>query len=46
MNIKKIVLISLISILALLITTITVIKIKPIMHKTIQLDNIIFVRSK
>lgn len=46
MSITKITIITIVSLLILSIATALIINIKPQMHKTIMLENIIFVRSK
>ncbi len=46
MSITKITVISIVTILIIGLATALIINIKPQMHKTIKLENIIFVRSK
>ncbi len=46
MSIKKIAVITIIALLIIGLATAMIINIKPGMHKTIMLENIIFIRSK
>lgn len=46
MNITKITIVTIVSLLIIGIATALIINIKPQMHKTIMLENIIFIRNK
>ncbi len=46
MSITKITIISIVTILIICLATAVIINVKPQMHKTIRLENIIFIRSK
>ncbi len=46
MNITKITIVTIVSLLVIGIATALIINIKPQMHKTIMLENIIFIRNK